>query len=79
MNKVTIVTSGSRGIGAATAKLAAKRGYAVGVEFIYTDIYANCADEARWPDVEVANAILWQISDAVYHTIGALSDATRGR
>ena len=33
MNKVLIVTGGSRGIGAATAKLAAERGYAVCVNY----------------------------------------------
>lgn len=34
MNKVTIVTGSSRGIGAATAKLAAKRGYAMCVNYL---------------------------------------------
>ena len=34
MNKVIIITGGSRGIGAATAQLAAKRGYAVCVNYI---------------------------------------------
>jgi NAD(P)-dependent dehydrogenase (short-subunit alcohol dehydrogenase family) len=33
MNKVLIVTGASRGIGAATARLAAQRGYAVCVNF----------------------------------------------
>src|SRR5580765_2116467 len=33
MNKMLIVTGGSRGIGAATAKLAAERGYAVCVNY----------------------------------------------
>ncbi len=33
MNGVVIVTGGSRGIGAATARLAAERGYAVGVNY----------------------------------------------
>jgi Dehydrogenases with different specificities (related to short-chain alcohol dehydrogenases) len=33
VNKVLIVTGGSRGIGAATAKLAAERGYAVCVNY----------------------------------------------
>ena len=33
MNKVLIVTGGSRGIGAATARLAAQRGYAVCVNY----------------------------------------------
>lgn len=33
MSKVMLVTGGSRGIGAAVAKLAARRGYAVGVNY----------------------------------------------
>ena len=33
MDKVLIVTGGSRGIGAATARLAAQRGYAVCVNY----------------------------------------------
>ena len=35
MEKIIIVTGGSRGIGAATAYLAAQRGYAVGVNYIH--------------------------------------------
>ena len=31
MSRVLLITGGSRGIGAATAKIAADRGYAVGV------------------------------------------------
>jgi NAD(P)-dependent dehydrogenase (short-subunit alcohol dehydrogenase family) len=34
MNDVMIITGGSRGIGAATARLAAERGYAVGVNYV---------------------------------------------
>ena len=34
MNKVMVVTGGSRGIGAATAHLAAERGYAVCVNYL---------------------------------------------
>jgi NAD(P)-dependent dehydrogenase (short-subunit alcohol dehydrogenase family) len=33
VNKVVLVTGGSRGIGAATARLAAERGYAVGITY----------------------------------------------
>ena len=35
MKKVIIITGGSRGIGAATAFLAARQGYAVGINYIY--------------------------------------------
>ena len=34
MNKVVVITGGSRGIGAATATLAAERGYAVGINYL---------------------------------------------
>ena len=44
MNKVIIITGGSRGIGAATARLAAQRGYAV------------CFSYLR--DLETANAVV---------------------
>ncbi|WMR35919.1 SDR family NAD(P)-dependent oxidoreductase, partial [Metapseudomonas otitidis] len=33
MRKVMLVTGASRGIGAATARLAAQRGYAVGINY----------------------------------------------
>jgi NAD(P)-dependent dehydrogenase (short-subunit alcohol dehydrogenase family) len=41
MNKVIIITGGSRGIGAATARLAAARGYAVCVNYLKNRIAAN--------------------------------------
>jgi NAD(P)-dependent dehydrogenase (short-subunit alcohol dehydrogenase family) len=41
MNKVVIVTGGSRGIGAATALLAAERGYAVCVNYLYNSAAAD--------------------------------------
>jgi NAD(P)-dependent dehydrogenase (short-subunit alcohol dehydrogenase family) len=40
MKKVMIVTGGGRGIGAATAKLAAQRGYAVGVNYLNNEAAA---------------------------------------
>jgi len=47
MNKVIIITGGSRGIGAATARLAAQRGYAV------------CCSYLR--DLEAANGVVNEI------------------
>lgn len=41
MNKVLIVTGGSRGIGAATAKLAATQGYAVCVNYLHNQQAAD--------------------------------------
>jgi NAD(P)-dependent dehydrogenase (short-subunit alcohol dehydrogenase family) len=35
MNKVIVITGGSRGIGAATASLAAKKGYAVCLTYLH--------------------------------------------
>ncbi|CAM3397206.1 1,6-dihydroxycyclohexa-2,4-diene-1-carboxylate dehydrogenase [Bordetella sputigena] len=40
MKKVMIVTGGGRGIGAATARLAAQRGYAVGVNYLNNEAAA---------------------------------------
>ena len=48
MNQVVIVTGGSRGIGAATARLAAERGYAVGVNYRHN----QSAAEAIVADIE---------------------------
>jgi NAD(P)-dependent dehydrogenase (short-subunit alcohol dehydrogenase family) len=42
VNNVIIVTGGSRGIGAATAKLAAERGYAVCVNYRKRAAEASC-------------------------------------
>lgn len=41
MKKVIVITGGSRGIGAATARLAAKRGYAVCVNYLQNQPAAN--------------------------------------
>jgi NAD(P)-dependent dehydrogenase (short-subunit alcohol dehydrogenase family) len=41
LNKVLVVTGGSRGIGAATAKLAAAQGYAVCVNYLHNHQAAN--------------------------------------
>jgi NAD(P)-dependent dehydrogenase (short-subunit alcohol dehydrogenase family) len=41
MKKIILITGGSRGIGAATARLAAKAEYAVGVNYVRNDDAAN--------------------------------------
>jgi NAD(P)-dependent dehydrogenase (short-subunit alcohol dehydrogenase family) len=41
VTKVLLVTGGSRGIGAATARLAAARGYAVGVNYVHNEEAAS--------------------------------------
>lgn len=45
MEKVIVITGGSRGIGAATAYLAAERGYAVGVNYRHNHGAANAVVE----------------------------------
>jgi NAD(P)-dependent dehydrogenase (short-subunit alcohol dehydrogenase family) len=48
MTGVALITGGSRGIGAATAKLAAKRGYAVCINFLKREDRAReVAEEIR--------------------------------
>jgi NAD(P)-dependent dehydrogenase (short-subunit alcohol dehydrogenase family) len=41
MHKVLLITGGSRGIGAATACLAAQRGYAVAINYLHDEAAAN--------------------------------------
>lgn len=46
MNKIMVVTGGSRGIGAATARLAATRGYAVCVNYLQNRVAATAVADA---------------------------------
>jgi NAD(P)-dependent dehydrogenase (short-subunit alcohol dehydrogenase family) len=63
MNKVAIVTGASRGIGAATAKLLASRGYLVVVNFLantreatrVVDDIVNCGGRAIAVQADVSN------------------------
>lgn len=57
MSKVMIVTGGSRGIGAATAKLAAKRGYSVCVNYVSSREHAELVVEAITQDGGEALAV----------------------
>jgi len=59
MSKVVIVTGGSRGIGAATALLAAKQGYAVCVNYQTRVEAADTVVEAV--ESEGGRAIRWQV------------------
>jgi NAD(P)-dependent dehydrogenase (short-subunit alcohol dehydrogenase family) len=65
LSKPVLVTGGSRGIGAATALLAA--GQAIATR-------AHVADEAQ----EVAGAIVWPLSEQAGYTTGALLDIAGG-
>ncbi len=73
MDEVLIVTGASRGIGAATARLAAQRGYAVCVN------YRHNRDAARGEPEEIARAILWLLSDEASYATGAFVDLAGGR
>ncbi len=70
MKKVLIVTGGSRGIGAATAKLAATQGYAVCVNYLHNQRAAN----AVVADIQASGgiAIAMQADLAVEAQIEAL-------
>jgi NAD(P)-dependent dehydrogenase (short-subunit alcohol dehydrogenase family) len=85
---IVVITGGSRGIGAATAILAATRGAGV----IYTELHASGSEPGRVDRVkdtvplkrggqpeEVARAILWLLSDEASYTTGALLDVSGGK
>lgn len=57
MKKIALVTGGSRGIGAATAKLLAKQGYSVCINFIKNKIEANQVD--RFPDQKANRIVIY--------------------
>ena len=62
MNKVIIITGGSRGIGAATARLAAQRGYAVCISYLR--------------DNQAAAAVTNDIEQAGGHAIAVAADVS---
>jgi NAD(P)-dependent dehydrogenase (short-subunit alcohol dehydrogenase family) len=84
MNKIVLITGGSRGIGAATARLAAQRGYAVCVNYLNNRSAADAvvheiADSgssaiAVQADVSVEQEVirLFQTIDREFGVIGAL-------
>ena len=62
MNKVIIITGGSRGIGAATAQIAAQRGYSVCVNYLHNRV--------------AADAVVGAISNAGGQAIAVAADVT---
>jgi hypothetical protein len=64
MDKLLVVTDGSRGIGAATCRLAAGRGYAVCVNYVRN---------------REAAAILWLLSEEASYATGAFIDLVGSR
>lgn len=83
MNKVLLITGGSRGIGAATALLAAQQGYAVAVNYTAN---AHAADDVvrhiranGGTAMEVAQAIVWLLSEEASYTTMSLLDVSGAR
>jgi NAD(P)-dependent dehydrogenase (short-subunit alcohol dehydrogenase family) len=82
LGKVLLITGGSRGIGAATARLAAERGYAVGVNYRRSREAADAVVEsiastgghavAVGADVSV-EADVMRLFDAVHHRLGPIT------
>lgn len=72
MSKVVLITGGSRGIGAATALLAARRGYAVAVN--YTTNFLAADEVVRQIRQEGGNAITIQADVAMEAQVMAMFD-----
>jgi NAD(P)-dependent dehydrogenase (short-subunit alcohol dehydrogenase family) len=73
MTKIALVTGSGRGIGAATALLAAKRGYAVCINYISREERARAvADEIR---AGGGRAMLWQADTADEAAVVAMFEA----
>ncbi len=91
MSKLVLITGGSRGIGAATALLAARQGYAVAVNYTANSLASGGQPERAQqlaPQVpmqrpgtaeEVAQAIVWLLGEEASYTSGALLDVAGGR
>ncbi len=67
---VLVVTGASRGIGAATARLAAARGY---------DVCVNYQANGEAAEAVVAETILWLLSDQASYVTGAVLRVAGGR
>ena len=90
MGKVMLITGASRGIGAATAWLAAAQGYALCLNYhqqhaaaqaLVTQIVQG-GGQAIAVQADVANegqAVLWLASEQASYTSGALLDVSGGR
>lgn len=79
MSKVLLVTGGSRGIGAATARLAAQRGYAVAVNYHRNATAAQAVVDAIHADGGTAVAIAANVADeAEVQRLFAYTEAALG-
>ena len=89
MSGIMVITGGSRGIGAATARLAAARGYDVAINFRTrqaaggTERYPPIVQDTPLGRVgtpeDVAEAILWLLSDAASFVTGTVVEVSGGR
>ena len=70
---VLVITGGSRGIGAQTARLAAAAGWDVAVNY-----RENRENRAAAEAVEIAKPIVWLLSDEASFISGACLDASGG-
>lgn len=89
MDKTVLITGASRGIGAATALLAARQGYAAAKGAIDTftlglphrarDLAPQVPMQRAGSAEEVAEAIVWLLGAQASYTTGALLDVAGGR
>jgi NAD(P)-dependent dehydrogenase (short-subunit alcohol dehydrogenase family) len=89
LKPVVLVTGGSRGIGAATAWLAAQQGWAVAVNDTQGGGQGGAIVNLRLaPQIpmqrpgtaeEVAQAIVWLLGEQSSHSTGGIIEATGGR
>jgi len=77
--KVLIVTGGGRGIGASVARRAGAADYAVCVNYRQDEASATAPLQRGGRVEEVADAILWLLSEQASYTTGALLDVSGGR
>jgi NAD(P)-dependent dehydrogenase (short-subunit alcohol dehydrogenase family) len=74
-----LITGGSRGIGAATALMAARRGYDVAIGYVSNRLAGNIPMQRGGHADEVAETILWLASDAAGYVTGTLVNCSGGR
>ena len=79
MSQVILITGGSRGIGAALARQAAARGYAVCLSYASKRAAADAVVAEIRAAGGQARAVLWLLSDEASYTTGTVLDVAGGR